>query len=382
MPDGDAIRRPLVRHRRGQRRAFVRRHARDAAQRRSAAIWLTRCARAARSARFAGGPRLSPGARDRRQRRAHRRAGADHGAGGRYQAWRSRSIRSPAPTRSWSMPARGPGRSAGQRPDRSGRVPSREARRRVLLGERRRREHRGAAAVDADLGGQLRDAGGAVDRHRAPLRRAAGRRVVPRRHGGSGSSSRARSPLRSQAANVVAMTEKSEVESPKSSGRGRTSPRCCPIRCRRRRSTSTSNCSKRGERAFFGRLMAPASELGPIVKAFHGRLYFNLSQLRRVTETVGAAPADMLRSLGHPEADSARRRNRQAAAARPAAARAARSVAPGRQHPARGAHVSASTSAHTRTAAAHGSPSIRARCVRPRHRRDVRLVDRAKRRRR
>ncbi|MCU1383221.1 MAG: hypothetical protein JWL71_1918 [Acidobacteria bacterium] len=57
----------------------------------------------------------------------------------------------------------------------------------------------------------------------------------------------------------------------------------------------------RGERAFFGRLMAPESELGPIVKAFHGRLYFNLSQLRHVTETVGAAPADMLRSFGHSE---------------------------------------------------------------------------------
>jgi phosphohistidine swiveling domain-containing protein len=57
----------------------------------------------------------------------------------------------------------------------------------------------------------------------------------------------------------------------------------------------------RGERQFFGRLMAPESELGPIIKAFHGRLYFNLSQLRYVTETVGAAPADTLRSLGHPE---------------------------------------------------------------------------------
>ena len=43
---------------------------------------------------------------------------------------------------------------------------------------------------------------------------------------------------------------------------------------------------EQGERAFFGRLMAPASELGPIIKAFHGRLYFNLSQLRHITETV------------------------------------------------------------------------------------------------
>jgi len=56
-----------------------------------------------------------------------------------------------------------------------------------------------------------------------------------------------------------------------------------------------------GERAFFGRMMAPASELGPVIKSFHGRLYFNLAQLRHVTDTVGAAFADTLRSLGHPE---------------------------------------------------------------------------------
>lgn len=56
-----------------------------------------------------------------------------------------------------------------------------------------------------------------------------------------------------------------------------------------------------GERAFFGRLMAPESELGPIIKAFYGRPYFNLSQLRHVTDTVGAAFANTLRSLGHPE---------------------------------------------------------------------------------
>jgi pyruvate,water dikinase len=56
------------------------------------------------------------------------------------------------------------------------------------------------------------------------------------------------------------------------------------------------------ERKFFGRLVAPESELGPIIKAFHGRLYFNLSQLRYVSESIGAAFADTLRSLGHPEA--------------------------------------------------------------------------------
>jgi pyruvate,water dikinase len=57
----------------------------------------------------------------------------------------------------------------------------------------------------------------------------------------------------------------------------------------------------RGERKFFGRLMAPERELGPIIKAFHGRLYFNLSQLRHVSMLAGAAPADLLRSFGHPE---------------------------------------------------------------------------------
>jgi rifampicin phosphotransferase len=55
------------------------------------------------------------------------------------------------------------------------------------------------------------------------------------------------------------------------------------------------------ERAFFGGLLAPESQLGPIIKAFYGRLYFNLSQLRHVTESAGAAFANTLRSLGHPE---------------------------------------------------------------------------------
>ena len=55
------------------------------------------------------------------------------------------------------------------------------------------------------------------------------------------------------------------------------------------------------ERRFFGRLIAPDSELGPMVKSFHGRLYFNLSQLRRATSMVGAAFADTLRSMGHSE---------------------------------------------------------------------------------
>jgi rifampicin phosphotransferase len=55
------------------------------------------------------------------------------------------------------------------------------------------------------------------------------------------------------------------------------------------------------ERAFFGRLLAPESELGPIIKVFHGRLYFNLSQLRHLTRMGGDAPASTMRSLGHSE---------------------------------------------------------------------------------
>jgi pyruvate,water dikinase len=55
------------------------------------------------------------------------------------------------------------------------------------------------------------------------------------------------------------------------------------------------------ERTFFGRLMAPQSERGPIVKSFHGRLYFNLWQLRHVTSIVRAPFAETLRSLGHSE---------------------------------------------------------------------------------
>ena len=53
-----------------------------------------------------------------------------------------------------------------------------------------------------------------------------------------------------------------------------------------------------------GRLLAPESELGPMFKSFHGRLYFNLSQLRHVTETGGAALRRPLRSFGHSERSS------------------------------------------------------------------------------
>jgi pyruvate,water dikinase len=54
------------------------------------------------------------------------------------------------------------------------------------------------------------------------------------------------------------------------------------------------------ERLQMGGLLAPAVELGPIAKSFHGRLYFNASQLRRVCSIIGIPPAMALQSLGHP----------------------------------------------------------------------------------
>jgi rifampicin phosphotransferase len=59
------------------------------------------------------------------------------------------------------------------------------------------------------------------------------------------------------------------------------------------------------ERISFGRLMAPEAELGPVLKSFCGRLYFNVAQLRHAARIGGYAPAAMLRSLGHSEAISA-----------------------------------------------------------------------------
>jgi len=53
------------------------------------------------------------------------------------------------------------------------------------------------------------------------------------------------------------------------------------------------------QRQFMGKLLAP--ELGPIFKVFYGRMYMNLSQMRRVCRLAGSPPAGMLRSLGHSE---------------------------------------------------------------------------------
>jgi pyruvate,water dikinase len=55
----------------------------------------------------------------------------------------------------------------------------------------------------------------------------------------------------------------------------------------------------RAEHIFLGNLAGPDDELGPMVKAFGGRLYFNLSQLRHVCAVAGVPAAMMLKSMGH-----------------------------------------------------------------------------------
>lgn len=55
----------------------------------------------------------------------------------------------------------------------------------------------------------------------------------------------------------------------------------------------------RAERMFLGRLAGPEDELGPIVKAFGGRLYFNLSQMRHICAVTGVPAAMMLKAMGH-----------------------------------------------------------------------------------
>ncbi len=57
----------------------------------------------------------------------------------------------------------------------------------------------------------------------------------------------------------------------------------------------------RAYRRFMGRLIAPESVLGPMVKAFHGRLYFNLSQQRHLFAISGFPAAELMRALGHGE---------------------------------------------------------------------------------
>ncbi|HEX8773408.1 MAG TPA: PEP/pyruvate-binding domain-containing protein [Pyrinomonadaceae bacterium] len=55
----------------------------------------------------------------------------------------------------------------------------------------------------------------------------------------------------------------------------------------------------RGMRAYYGNLAAPEAELGPMMRAFYGRPYFNLTQFRHVCRMTGSAPASVMRAMGH-----------------------------------------------------------------------------------
>jgi phosphohistidine swiveling domain-containing protein len=50
---------------------------------------------------------------------------------------------------------------------------------------------------------------------------------------------------------------------------------------------------------FYGKLLVPEEELGPILKTFYGRMYFNISQIRHVCRVTGIPPALFLRGLGY-----------------------------------------------------------------------------------
>lgn len=55
----------------------------------------------------------------------------------------------------------------------------------------------------------------------------------------------------------------------------------------------------RGMRKYYGQLLAPERELGPMAKVFFGRSYFNLSQFRHVSKLSGTPTASFLRAIGH-----------------------------------------------------------------------------------
>ncbi len=55
-------------------------------------------------------------------------------------------------------------------------------------------------------------------------------------------------------------------------------------------------------RRFYGNMLAPADELGPMVKAFYGRPYFNFSQFRHLSHRVGLPLSMTMRGWGHAEA--------------------------------------------------------------------------------
>jgi pyruvate,water dikinase len=68
---------------------------------------------------------------------------------------------------------------------------------------------------------------------------------------------------------------------------------------------STCQLNSQGMARYYRNLLAPVSRLGPMVKDFYGRPYFNLSQLRMLCKNSGTAPASVLASIGHTEELSA-----------------------------------------------------------------------------
>jgi pyruvate,water dikinase len=55
----------------------------------------------------------------------------------------------------------------------------------------------------------------------------------------------------------------------------------------------------RSQRLYAGRLLGPEAKFGPVIKAFHGRPYFNVSQFRRMAPLLGQPLAYFLRILGY-----------------------------------------------------------------------------------
>lgn len=55
----------------------------------------------------------------------------------------------------------------------------------------------------------------------------------------------------------------------------------------------------RGMLTYYGRLAAPEELLGPMMQAFYGRPYFNLTQFRHVCRMTGSSAASVMRAMGH-----------------------------------------------------------------------------------
>ncbi|HEX8143484.1 MAG TPA: PEP/pyruvate-binding domain-containing protein [Pyrinomonadaceae bacterium] len=55
----------------------------------------------------------------------------------------------------------------------------------------------------------------------------------------------------------------------------------------------------RGMRAYYGNMVAPEALLGPMIEAFYGRPYFNLTQFRHICRMTGSDAASVMRSMGH-----------------------------------------------------------------------------------